>query len=251
MKKFQKTKSFILGVIITALVGNVAINVAAALSSKKIDVYTGVKVYVDGVLFNPMDNNGNHVEVFTYNDLTYVPCEYLATALGKDLFWNQETLSLHFGSNSFTSQQQDTQASTKEITTGKIGAPGENLFPPLDDAYFRKNCFYFTESYLDRVSVTWIGNNYTGKEIKYFTVNFAMYNAVGDPAYCTIKRTNKASVTTVGPVPANSVLCVSDFSLGYTAVCSKVVLESLDLEYMDGTKEHIEYWYSTTDRRKS
>ena len=77
-----------------------------------------------------------------------------------------------------------------------------------------------------------------------------MYNTVGDPAYCTIKRTNKISIRLIGPVKPGEELCLYDSVMAYTSVCDKIVIDTLDLEYMDGTKETIKYGYSTTDRRR-
>jgi hypothetical protein len=70
-----------------------------------------------------------------------------------------------------------------------------------------------------------------------------MYNSVGDLAYDSITKKATASVKTVGPVPAgDSLLC--DHVIGYSSVCSKVVLTQIYLEYADGTTEMVPYGYS-------
>lgn len=110
MKNFQKIKSFILGVIVTVILCNLVVNVNAALASKKIDVLTGVTVYVDGVKFEPVDSNGNPIEIFTYNGVTYLPSENLAATLGKSVYWDGDTLSLYLGNSDVVFQQQNTSA---------------------------------------------------------------------------------------------------------------------------------------------
>ena len=71
-----------------------------------------------------------------------------------------------------------------------------------------------------------------------------MYNPVGDLAYDQI--TNRATVTckTVGPVANGDSLMLTNALIGYTGVCSKIVMDKIYLEYADGSTEMVTYGYS-------
>ena len=87
-----------------------------------------------------------------------------------------------------------------------------------------------------------MGMKYTGsKEIKYYTLHFSMYNSVDDPAYSDIGNDSTFSVRTSGPIKPGE--CVVDISKEsprvYCNVIEKLSLDSIDLEYFDGTVDSI------------
>lgn len=105
MKKFEKTKGFILGILAMLLLFNGMTAIAATPTTKKnVDIYYGYTVYVDGVKFEPTDKNGV-IEPFNYNGWIYAPFEHIAKALGKEAYWDSETRTLYLGKTGGKSQQ--------------------------------------------------------------------------------------------------------------------------------------------------
>lgn len=100
MKRGKKAGWFISGVLTALLVMSLASPAVAALAGKMIQVYTGVNVYVDDVLIQPKDANGNPVEVFVYNGTTYLPIRAIGNALGKTVQWDAKTSSAYVGKHS-------------------------------------------------------------------------------------------------------------------------------------------------------
>jgi hypothetical protein len=138
--------------------------------------------------------------------------------------------------------------STPVVKSNGIGAPGADVTGLYGSVI--TGGFSFKTNSVNGVEVSWIARNNTGKEIKYYTLFFAMYNPVGDPAYCRIKKEYKIKSAYVGPVKEGGYLITFDNLIGYSAACSKIVLESIYLEYMDGTNESIEYGYETTRKTR-
>lgn len=102
---------------------------------------------------------------------------------------------------------------------------------------------FYTNS-ADGVCVSWGATNQSGKTVNYYTCYITMYNPVGDLAYDQI--TNRATVTckTVGPVANGDSLMLTNALIGYTGVCSKIVMDKIYLEYADGSTEMVTYGYS-------
>lgn len=55
---------------------------------KRITVYPGVTVYVDGRKLTPKDANGKAVDVFNYNGTVYLPVRAICEALDKPVYWD-------------------------------------------------------------------------------------------------------------------------------------------------------------------
>lgn len=100
MKQGKKVGWFLSGVLTALLVVSLASPAFAALAGKMIQVYTGVNVYVDDVLIQPKDANGNPVEVFVYNGTTYLPIRAIGNALGKTVQWDAKAQSAYVGKHS-------------------------------------------------------------------------------------------------------------------------------------------------------
>jgi len=77
------------------------------------------------------------------------------------------------------------------------------------------------------------------KEIKYYTIDFDMYNSVMDPAYDDITRNNTFSVRTAGPAKCGDYLMLfeKDNPSEYCSTCYYLSVTKIELEYMDGTKD--------------
>ncbi len=96
MKK-QNILSFLAGVLAAATLAGLAQPALATLSSKTIEVLTGVDIYVDGVEMKPTDANGKAVETFVYNGTTYVPLRAVSQSLGYNVNWDGANQRAYIG----------------------------------------------------------------------------------------------------------------------------------------------------------
>ena len=98
MKK--ELKGFIIGLIVSAFA--VSGMAYARTGAEMIEAaYNNVKIYIDGVLLDPKDADGNTVEPFVSNGTTYLPVRAIANAFGKDVNWDAETSSVMLGSRNY------------------------------------------------------------------------------------------------------------------------------------------------------
>lgn len=241
----KKYKQLIVGIILGAIIFNVAPSMALS-GLKTIDVmYNNIKIAVDG---KEVETDS---EPFIYEGRTYVPIRFVSEALGMEVNWNDKTKTVEITNTSSSTPNATIDPSPTPTpsasTEAKIGAPsiynGVGGHSPLYG--FVK--FGFKVNSVGGISLDWVGQNLTGKTINYYTANIAMYNPVGDPAYDTITGTNKTTLRFVGPVEPNDIMILGELGY-YTHVCHKVVIESFDIIYSDGTEENIPYGYSTTLR---
>lgn len=93
------TRSFLMGVLVTLLVISL-VTPALAAAGKMIEVFGGIKIYIDDVELNPKDAAGNPVDVFVYNGTTYLPVRAVSEALGKPVQWDGKTQSVYIGKHS-------------------------------------------------------------------------------------------------------------------------------------------------------
>lgn len=132
-------------------------------------------------------------------------------------------------------------ATTKQVTT----APPKHL---QRSDIFSGNVIYYmiTPNSADGLQYIW-ADKYTGtKTVNYYTCNYKMENSVGDPAYDDIRGSSTFSVKTVGPVNNGDYMIdiSGDDPSAYCGVCSTLYLESIELEYSDGTTDTVDYnWY--------
>ena len=171
--------------------------------------------------------NGSQLTSYALNGYTMIPIEEL-NVFGP-VYWVPEERAIKlwiFNLSERTSKQIPEKS--------KIGAPiGVNFC--VDGLGFYTNS-------ADGIKVYWQGKNNTGKTINYYTTYYSLYNPVGDPANCQIKKTNKISIKTVGPVYPGGVLI--DYSvIAYSSVCEYIYLDRIFVEYSDGSAEWIEYGY--------
>ena len=97
MNKLQKLRYYLAGMLTLAMVLAVMLPVGAALVSKKIEVATGVTLYVNDQRLDPKDANGNPVETFVYNGTTYLPVRAIGQAFGQTVEWDAATQSVYLG----------------------------------------------------------------------------------------------------------------------------------------------------------
>lgn len=90
-------------IILPILIGILAIGLAFAvtasssLAGKMIEVFYGIDIYLDDVLLDTKDANGNPVEAFIYNGTTYLPVRAISEAVGKNVQWEGKTRSVYLG----------------------------------------------------------------------------------------------------------------------------------------------------------
>ncbi len=178
---------------------------------------TDIKVYA----------NGQEITSYALNGYTMIPIEEL-TMFGA-VTWVESERAIKLWVD-----RLKTREVRQQPDKSKIGAPaGEMLC--VDGIGFYTNS-------ADGVHVYWRGKNNTGKTINYYTTYWSLYNPVWDPAYCQIKRTNKLTKKVVGPVKPGEYLL--EYSvIGYSASCEYIYLDSIYVEYNDGTSEWIDYGY--------
>ena len=84
-----------------------AIPVYAAMASRNITVYTGVRIFVDGRELEPIDVKGNEVEAFIYDGTTYVPLRAVSEALDANVGWNSEKKTVYINSDNSDADPED------------------------------------------------------------------------------------------------------------------------------------------------
>lgn len=88
----EKSKGFITGFLVSALVFGLAGTTAATVASKTITAdYNNIKVKLDGEYVILGDANGKLVEPFAVDGTTYLPVRAISDALGLDVGWDQST----------------------------------------------------------------------------------------------------------------------------------------------------------------
>lgn len=101
MKRGHNFRSFLLGVLCTILAISLAAPALAA-AGRMIEIFGGIKVYVDDVQLNPTDVNGKPVDVFLHDGTTYLPARAISEALGKQVQWDEATRSVYIGRHGTT-----------------------------------------------------------------------------------------------------------------------------------------------------
>ncbi len=87
--------------------------------------------------------------------------------------------------------------------------------------------------------------NTTNKEIKYIYIDTEYYNGVGDPAYCSVKNTNKVKLTVIGPVAKNNTINAEWGAILYNGTTRYLKITNITVVFMDGSKKTIKvnkYW---------
>jgi len=97
MKRFS-IKSFIFGVLATALVVGSALPGFAEATMKTAELYyNSIKVRLNGKILELRDAKGNPVEPFVMDGTTYLPVRAIAEALGLQVEWDGETQTVVLG----------------------------------------------------------------------------------------------------------------------------------------------------------
>ncbi|SBW02636.1 conserved exported hypothetical protein [uncultured Eubacteriales bacterium] len=91
MKK-ERTKGFISGILVSALVFSLIGSAAATIAQRTLTAnYNDIKISVNGTPISPTDAKGNPVKPFAVNGTTYLPVRAIGNALGLDVDWDNKT----------------------------------------------------------------------------------------------------------------------------------------------------------------
>ncbi len=94
---FKRVRWIAVGVIIGIMLSGGI--VYAATNTKTIEAwYNNIKIVIDGQEIQPVDANGNTVEPFISNGTTYLPVRAVASALGKEVYWDGPNFTVYLGS---------------------------------------------------------------------------------------------------------------------------------------------------------
>ena len=125
-------KGIIIGFLAATLLFSTVVMAAPATVWRKIDVaYGDYKIYINGVLFEATDKNGN-IESFSYNGWIYSPFEHIARALGKSVRWDGKTNSLYIEERNATNTAVETVklVNLRPASTGGRGSGYGYYEPP-------------------------------------------------------------------------------------------------------------------------
>ena len=95
--KNKLSRRIVIGTLALVLLCGSAV-AASNIRTKNMEVnYMGIKLVVDGIEVTPKDANGTVVEPFVSAGTTYLPVRAVANALGKDVEWDGENMTVYIG----------------------------------------------------------------------------------------------------------------------------------------------------------
>ena len=144
------------------------------------------------------------------DDRTLVPVRFVAEAFGANVDWNETTQTVVIN----TAWESDINSLT---------------FLSDPSGYFETNS-------VNGIEVAWGAKNTSGKVINYYTINYTFINPVGDPAYDEITGKCVKSSNLVGPIQPGAPI-VNAAIIGYVPACHSIRIDSVELQYADGSKE--------------
>ena len=98
---------------------------------------------------------------------------------------------------------------------------------------------YKSYSRYQRTDVSVKVKNLNQKEIKYCTLRFTPYNAVGDVVTCRYTKHSAVNLQIIGPIKQDSICDITFDNIWYVDIISTIKLNKVSIEYMDGTKKTI------------
>ncbi len=133
-----------------------------------------------------------------------------------------------------TAPPETTTTTTTTVTTSKKEVSLSQIIDEEKSAFF-----YVGKNSANGLQILAFVKYNGTKEIKYYTVDFEMYNSVMDPAYDDISHSSKFSEKVSGPAQSGDYLMIfeKDRPSKYCGNCYYLYIKRIELEYMDGTKE--------------
>lgn len=89
----KKIKGLVIGILIGTIMSATIANAATLYNV----INQGIKIVIDGQRLNPTDANGKKVEPIIYNGTTYLPVRAIASALGKEVYWDGPNYTVYLG----------------------------------------------------------------------------------------------------------------------------------------------------------
>ncbi len=89
----KKLKGLVIGILIGTIMSATIANAATLYNV----INQGIKIVIDGQRLNPTDANGKKVEPIIYNGTTYLPVRAIASALGKEVYWDGPNYTVYLG----------------------------------------------------------------------------------------------------------------------------------------------------------
>lgn len=210
--------------------------------------------WIDGTYYVSSDSDMNGRGRMLTN--CYTPDGYYVGADGKwdgsaqNMAMANSTAGTNSSSVLSTGTDVQTSGGNNDAIQGSIDgviSSVNRISAPLPDDIMGGYCYAINSA--DGVKVRWKAKNLTGKTVKYYSVCFSVKNPVGDYCLDQISGQDVKWVYYVGPVAPGDDFIVSDI-IGYYGAPYEIIIPLISLEYMDGTKEMIEYMYSTTERHQ-
>lgn len=150
---------------------------------------------------------------------TLVPARFIAESFGGKVDWN---------------------GATKTVSISTI--------PSL--TFLSDPSGFFETNSVNGIKVYWGAKNTSQKTINYYTINYTFINPVGDLAYDEITGESKKMDKIVGPVKAGEFVLGGGI-IGYVPVCDVVRINSIYLEFSDGTTELVNCGQSIYELEKT
>lgn len=95
MSKRLGLKGFLAGLTVASLLWSTVF--AAPVQKKITAVYNDIKVYFEGEQVQLKDGNGNKIEPFIADGITYLPVRAISQIMGKDISWDGKRNSVYIG----------------------------------------------------------------------------------------------------------------------------------------------------------
>ncbi len=185
----DKVKGFVTGIIIASLLGTTAI--AAPLQKEITVLYDNIEIYMDGILLEPEDADGNVIEPFISEGITYLPVRVISQALGKEISWDGDTNSIYIG----TSTEPDGEV--QEVTVGNVdelySALGSNKHIKLKPGVY--NISELNKDDNGSKNIYW-QNEYDGKELILDGISNITIEGLGDEPSEILTEARYADVLT-------------------------------------------------------
>lgn len=100
MKHSKRFLSLALALVLALALIPTAVLAADTIKKQMIEAnYMGIKLVVNGIEVTPTDATGHEVEPFASNGTTYLPVRAVAAALGQDVEWDGENMTVYIGDN--------------------------------------------------------------------------------------------------------------------------------------------------------
>ena len=190
-------------------------------------LYTDIATYLDGTYVNSYNIDGK--TIICFDDLA-----------------GYGTLNYDNNSRKLT---LDIPGIAKNSLANPISAPFDTIEQMRQATYDVGKCykagnFYVGKNSADGIFLHWAAKNVTNKTIKYITVTFEFYNAVGDLTKEEITKKTSKTMKLTGPIEPQEAFYIADI-IGYSVDCQSVKITNMKVDYMDGTSSNIYYGYKT------